>query len=216
MLEIREKDLPPGEYCYSVKIGGIMAEAKVLVLPKIEKLTQSRCEFIVNKQQYHKINSHLDGALLIYDNEDHQMFYSHYHNHNGGRERFGMGVLLARFLRNNENEQIEKSLIKYINYIRRELYDEETGMVFNDIKRNNDIHRLYNYSWLAVLFKELYLTWKSEEYLKDMGKVLLAYYKQGGANFYPIEMPMFEMLTLLEEAKLDTVRHKILVTLMNM
>lgn len=209
MLKIREGNLLPGEYCYFVRIGGVTTEARILVLPDIKKLTQSRAEFIVNKQQYHKSNSHLDGAYLIYDNEDHQIYYSHYHDHNGGRERFGMGVLLARFLRNNENVQMEESLKKYINYIRRELYDEETGMVFNDIKRNNDIHRLYNYSWLAVLFKELYLTWKREEFLRDMSKVLLAYYKQGGANFYPIEMPMFEMLTLLDEAKLNTERQKI-------
>ncbi|MFS0638372.1 hypothetical protein AB1K84_20940 [Mesobacillus foraminis] len=209
VLKIREENLPPGEYGYSVRINEVTAEAKILVLPDIKKLTQSRSEFIVNKQQYHKMNSHLDGAYLIYDNEDHQIYYSHYHDHNGGRERFGMGVLLARFLRNNENVQMEESLKKYIHYIKRELYDEETGMVFNDIKRNNDIHRLYNYSWLAVLFKELYLTWKSEEFLKDMSKVLLAYYKQGGANFYPIEMPMSEMLNLLEDAKLNTERDEI-------
>ncbi|WP_462411394.1 hypothetical protein [Neobacillus sp. Marseille-QA0830] len=208
-LKIREGNLVPGEYCYSVRISGITAQVKILVLPDINRLTHSRCEFIVNKQQYHKVNSHLDGAYLIYDNEDQQIYYSHRNDHNGGRERVGMGILLARYLKNHENEQMENSLKKYIDYIRRELYDEVTGIVFNDIKRNNDYHRLYNYSWFAVLFKELYFTWKSEDYLKDMSKVLLAYYKQGGANFYPIEVPMFEMLNLLEEAKLDTERDEI-------
>ncbi|WP_077618235.1 hypothetical protein [Bacillus sinesaloumensis] len=209
MLTIREVDLLPGEYCYSVSINGVTTEAKILVLPDLKKLTLNRCDFIVNKQQYHKRNSHLEGAYLIYDNEDQQIYYSHYHDHNGGRERVGMGVLLARFLRNNENVQMEESLKKYIKYIRRELYDEKTGIVFNDVKRNNDIHRLYNYSWLAVLFKELYLTWKDVRFLEDMSKVLLAYYKQGGADFYPIELPMFEMLNLLEDAKLNVERDEI-------
>jgi hypothetical protein len=210
IIKMIEGNLVPGEYCYSISISGITAETKILVLPDIKKLTQSRCEFIVNKQQYHKMNSHLDGAYLIYDNEDELIYYSHRNDHNGGRERVGMGILLARYLRNNENKQMENSLKKYIDYIRRELYDEETGIVFNDIKRNNDWHRLYNYSWFAVLFKELYFTWKSEDFLKDMSKVLLAFYKQGGANFYPIEVPMFEMLSLLENAKLSTERNEIL------
>ncbi|WP_042457205.1 hypothetical protein [Neobacillus dielmonensis] len=206
---VKEGNLVAGEYVYSISIGGVTTETKILVLPDIKKLTASRCKFIVNNQQYHKPGSPLDGAYLIYDNEEHRSYYSHRNDHNGGRERVGMGVLLARFLRENENEQMEKSLKKYINYIRRELYDEETGVVFNDIHRNNDWHRLYNYSWFAVLFKELYLTWKNKGFLQDMSKILLAYYRHGGNNFYPIELQMFEILQLLEEAGLTKEKKEI-------
>jgi len=209
IVTINEKDLDIGEYCYIVQINEISTEVKILVLPNISKLVRSRCEFIVNKQQYHNRDSHLDGAFLIYDNEDQHLYYSHYHDHNGGRERFGMGVLLARYLRNNKSEKIEKSLKKYVSFIKRELYDEDTGTVYNDIKRNNDIHRLYNYSWLAVLFKELFLTYKSAAFLKDMSKVLLSYYKQGGVDFYPIELPMYEMLTLLKKENFNKERDEI-------
>ncbi|MGM7719790.1 hypothetical protein [Metabacillus sp. Hm71] len=210
LVKIHEVNLAVGEYRYSVNIDDIYTEVVILVLPRVSELIKSRCEFIVNKQQYHNSYSHLDGAYLIYDNEDHHIYYSHYHDHNGGRERFAMGVLLAKYLRDSANEKMEESLKKYIEYIKRELYDQQTGMVFNDIKQNNDIHRLYNYPWLAVLFKELYLTWKDKDYLKEMSKVILAYYKHGGADFYPIEFPIYDMVNLLEDEGLIDYRVKIL------
>lgn len=192
-----------GEYEYIVKVNNFKTYFRMLVVPPINELIEKRCEFIVEKQQFHRKNSMLDGAYLIYDNEENSVYYSHLHDHNGGRERIGMGVLLATFLQKHKSRILEKSLKKYIAYIERELFDKETGEVYNDINRNNDIFRLYNYSWFAVFYMELFNLYQNKEYLIYMSKILRAYYRNGGDQFYPIELPMYEMIQLLRENGLD-------------
>ncbi len=59
------------------------------------------------------------------------------YDHNGGRERVGMGALLALWLQKNKDMKVEKALQKYTEYIYRELYDENTGIVYNDAGRDN-------------------------------------------------------------------------------
>ncbi len=41
----------------------------------VEKLDRKRCRFIVEKQQYFRDGSLLDGAFLTYDNEDKRLVY---------------------------------------------------------------------------------------------------------------------------------------------
>ncbi len=56
--------------------------------------------------------------------------------------------------RKNKDMKVEKALQKYTEYIYRELYDENTGIVYNDAGRDNTWNRLYNYPWLAIFFME--------------------------------------------------------------
>lgn len=162
------------------------------------EMIEERCRFIVNKQQYHKEGSVLDGAYLIYDNEEKKQYYSHLDDHNGGRERIGMGILIARYLQNNKNEVFLQSLNKYIDYVYRELYDSNTGIVYNDVKRNLDWHRLYNYPWVSLFQLELYLLFKDRNYLKDSFRTMERYYKEGGGEFYGIAIPAIELLKYLK------------------
>ena len=62
----------------------------------------------------------------------------------------GNGALLALWLQKNKDMKVEKALQKYTEYIYRELYDENTGIVYNDAGRDNTWNRLYNYPWLAI------------------------------------------------------------------
>ncbi|MCA0755799.1 hypothetical protein KP806_12140 [Paenibacillus sp. N4] len=208
----------PGEYKYDIRLNSTETYCVVLVLPTLERLIKARCEFIVRNQQCHRPDSRLNGAYLIYDNEDGDMYYSHYHDHNGGRERFGMGVLIATYLRvfRPENAgELEHSLLKYVEYIERELFDAESGEVYNDIGRNNDIHRLYNYTWLAILYMELFNLFEEQSSLVKMSNIMHAFYKNGGGakwgsdpkeqelhafgGLYPIELPIRDMIRLLRE-----------------
>ncbi|MEK4039411.1 hypothetical protein MHH49_17975 [Paenibacillus sp. FSL F4-0122] len=186
-----------GEYSYSIDINGISTICNILVLPPLNQLIEARCHFIARKQQCRDKGSRLDGAFLVYDNEEQSRYYSHYHDHNGGRERFGMGVLIARYLQTTASDELEASLLKYVDYIESELFDEVSGTVFNDIGRNNDIHRLYNYSWLAILYMELFNLYKNKAYLVKMSKIMHGFYNNGGYKFYPIELPMNDMIGLL-------------------
>ena len=83
---------------------------------------------------YKKEGSALDGAYLIYDSEEDALYYSHKADHNGGRERLAMGIIMAQYLkRHPEDAKCMESLNAYERYVYRELYDENTGVVYNDI-----------------------------------------------------------------------------------
>lgn len=191
-----------GEYLFELEVGGKRTFALFLAYESLDKLVKSRCHFIAKKQQYHRENSPLDGAYLIYDNEEEKIYYSHLDDHNGGRERIGMGVLMACFLQKEHDETLMQSLKKYVEYVYRELYDKKTGMVYNDINRNLDWHRLYNYPWMAVFQLELYRLFHDVAYLKDSYQTMQHYYEEGGKEFYGIAIPAVDLYHALKEEEL--------------
>lgn len=97
-----------GEKEFFIKGEEYSTSAVILVLPRVEKLAEKRCRFIVEKQQYFRGGSLLDGAFLTYDNEDKRLVYEKEYDHNGGRERVGMGALLALWLQKNKDMKVEK------------------------------------------------------------------------------------------------------------
>jgi hypothetical protein len=187
----------PGEQKCLIKGKGVDAWCRTLTLPPLIDLAAARCAFIVKNQQYHRLGSPLDGAYLLYDNEEGHPYYTHTGDHNGGRERAGMGILMVRFLRSRPDPVLEKSLRQYTSYVLRELFDSETGTVFDDINRSLDRVRLYNFPWFAQFFLELYSLWKDSAYLRYMFKALNAFYEKGGSAFYAIGIPMIEALDKL-------------------
>lgn len=200
-IQVRIPVNTPGEYHIEIMVDGIRTEAVLMGQICLEELTEKRCHFIAKKQQ--EAEGHLNGAYLIYDNETEKRYYAHMpDDHNGGRERLGMGTLIALWLQSNKDTKLENSLEEYITYVYRELFDKETGDVCNDICRNNDWDRLYNYPWMAVFFMETY-NWKKERsYLLDGYRVMLRYYEKGGTDFYAIGIPATEMISLLEKEEL--------------
>ena len=188
----------PGEFKFDINFAERKTHVNFLGCKHLYQMIEERCRFIVEKQQYHKEGSVLDGAYLIYDNEEKKQYYSHLDDHNGGRERICMGILIARYLQKNRNEAFLESLKKYIAYIYRELYDSKTGVVFNDVKRNKDWHRLYNYPWMSVFYLELYRLFKDRKYLEDSFRTMERYYKEGGGTFYGIAIPAIELLEYLK------------------
>lgn len=179
-------------------VGGVRTHIRLLVLPELEELVRARCRFIAQKQQYHRPGSHLDGAYLVYDREEDALFYSPQNDFNGGRERVGMGVLLARYLQGHGDPGMEQSLRLYAAYVERELVDRQTGEVYNDYMRDNSYHRLYNAPWFSLFYIELYRLWKEQDFLSTAYRILMYYYKDGGGKFYPIQLPAAELLKELE------------------
>jgi hypothetical protein len=193
--QITETPKVTAEHEYKFELNGIHTKCRIMVLPPLEQLAKRRCHFISEKQQYHKVGSHLDGAYLIYDNEEKHCYYSPRNDYNGGRERVGMGVLIAKYLQSYFDKSLKESLDQYVTYVKRELFDEQTGQVFNDINRNNSHYRLYNHPWVAVLFIELYRLEKNAEHLKNAVNIMLDFYKNGGTHFYAIEVPIYDIYT---------------------
>lgn len=187
-----------GEYNVTVRVGKRQIEAVFYGCVDFRTLVDNRCGFIAEKQQYRGKIASLNGAYLIYDNEDHKIFYSHLDDHNGGRERIGMGALMALWLQKKEDVRMRESLERYVEYVYRELYDKTTGIVYNDISRNRDWHRLYNYPWVAVLQMEMYRLSGKQPYLEDAYRTMKRYYIEGGEKFYAIGIPMRELVNILE------------------
>ncbi|MDR2135911.1 MAG: hypothetical protein LBO76_04775, partial [Treponema sp.] len=172
----------PGERKYLIRGDGVDTWCRVLERPQPADLAAARCAFIAEKQQYRRLGSPLDGAYLIYDNEEGHLYYSHTGDHNGSRERIGMGLLMARFLRSRPGAALENSLRQYVAFVLRELFNSENGAVYDDINRAVDRVRLYNFPWFAQFFLELYGLWKDPAYLRYMYKALDAFYAKGGGK----------------------------------
>lgn len=190
--DVWEEAANTGEYNYQIYWKGNASKASFLVMSELEELAEKRCNFIAKYQQCQDEGHYLDGAYLIYDNEEKQQYYGHRNDHNGGRERIGMGILMARYLQQHPNKMLEESLDNYVAYVLRELFDETTGEVFNDAPRCRDYIRLYNYPWMSRFFLELYHLKQEEEFLDRYYKSVEHFYQAGGTHFYAIGMPMYE------------------------
>lgn len=187
---VRKRAESIGELNYNICIGGIHTKCRLLVQPQLDELVRARCRFIAANQQYHNAESRLDGAYLIYDNEEKHVRYTPKNDYNAGRERVGMGILIAKYLQTVRDETVETSLRKYIDFVRRELADEKTGEIFNDYMRDSSYKRLYNAPWFALFFTELYNLYREKEYLQMAYRILKYFYENGGLTFYAIEVPI--------------------------
>lgn len=177
-----------GEHKFMLTADGAKTHACFFATKTREALLADRINFIVDKQQYHRGGSALDGAYLVYDNrEDHFVFDDRFEwvDHNASRERVGMYLLIARYLQTHENQKFRDSLTKAVKFIMRECIDLETGEVFNTIGKNRAMIRLYNAPWMILLFSELYLLEGEAEYIEFVHKAIRYYYTNGGLRFYP-------------------------------
>ncbi len=192
-----------GEHKFKISAGSRQTQLRLLVMPELGELAYKRCNFIAEKQQYSGRHKNLQGAYLIYDNEEQHMFYNRENDFNAGRERVGMAILLARYLRSSKNSRLEDSLKKYTGFTLRELVQADTGEVFNDAGKDNSYIRLYNYPWFALLFIELYHLWEDKSYLSIAVNIIKKHYAGGGDIHYSIEMPVLMLTKALKEAGMN-------------
>lgn len=215
-----------GEKIFDIRAGGVHTTCRVLLHESPEGLAQKRCHFVQEHQQYRNADGSrtgLDGAYLIYDNEEKHLFYDRSYDCNAGRERVGMGLMMTAYLRNLKDGRrsaetgrvegagsaetgksaeaaLHESLRRYVDFVFRELVDAETGEVFNDFGRDNRYKRLYNMPWYATLCVELYELYGEKEYLTCAGRIVNCFYERGGFVHYSIEMPVLALCRALEHA----------------
>lgn len=191
-----------GEYQFFIQTDKAKTVAVFQVLPCFDKMMEARVKFIVDNQQYHKGGSHLDGAYLVYDNEEKRIIYDNeWPDCNASRERVGMGILIAYYLQKHYDKVIYDSLMHYEKFIRREIYDERTGRIFDGVKRDETRERLYNFLWVALFYVELYQLTEDEKYLDDVSKIIRCYYKLGGMNHYPNAVFFTDLLEVFQNKR---------------
>ncbi len=175
-----------GEVRFDICVGDLKTYAEFFIAEQIDVLIEKRLNYIVDKQQYKNKESDLYGAYLVYDTkEEHPIFDSVAHNHNACRERVGMSLLMARFLQKKRVPKLYDSLMLFIEFLKREFYDENTGAVYGNIHKDENFLRLYNAPWVLRLFAEMYFLTRDTYYTDNIVKIARRYYAQGGVNFYP-------------------------------
>lgn len=174
-----------GEQIFYVEADGVRTWCRTYVHTSLDQLVKNRCRFIVRNQQYHGTVEALQGAYLTYDNEEKHMVYQPENDYNGGRERVGMGLMIAKYLREDREHELEDSLRKYTEYVLRELVDADSGQVFNDIRRDDSYKRLYNLPWYAAFFLELYYLYGQKDYRRGVLPLIFPDGSASCAYLYP-------------------------------
>lgn len=199
-----EEDLPfkasgLGEKTLQLRYGnGFRTKAVINVCPPLHELVRSRVHFITAKQQINDPDDPLYGAYLVYDNQMEEVVRRDWGNdRNEGRERVGMGVLIARWLQQNldADPAISASLARYYDFVSTKL-QEPDGTVLNGVYSKEV--RLYNWPWVAQFHLEMAKLTGSPECLARFVKTIESYYANGGERFYAIGLPVFEGLTVLK------------------
>lgn len=177
-----------------------------IIMP-LKEILEKRVDFIVRNQQYLQSGSHLDGAYLIYDGETKQMYCDSFDftDHNAARERIGMGVLVCKALQLKYNEEVMKSLEKHREFIERELFDSKTGFVFNDIKRNDKMKRIFNFPWLSTYYLEWYNLTGEKKYLENSAKILMNFFELAEYK-YPAQC--IEAVTICEALEKEDMQNE--------
>lgn len=144
-----------GEKKLDILIGNKHTFMYINILPSVTDILQKRARFIAEKQQYHCEGSPLDGAYLIYDEETNNLYCKNKEcDHNACNERIGMGVTVCRAINLEYDEKLMESLKKHRAFIEREIFDIDTGMVYNNIGKSSRRIRPYNFPWLACYYLE--------------------------------------------------------------
>ena len=191
-----------GEHVFKITADGRRTHITLFAAPDLETLTKKRISYIVDKQQYHKEGSRLDGAYLVYDVKEERTFFGYRHaDHNASRERVGMGLLIARYLQTHENQKAYDSLMKWVAFVKREFVNVQTGQVFDNIGMDPTRKRLYNAPWVMMLMAELYELTKDDEYLDILVKIIRWFYANGGETFYPNAVNPSFICEVLRKAK---------------
>jgi len=192
-----------GEYKLEFECAGKTARAVGYASPDIESLIAARVKFIVDRQQENDPASQYDGAFLIYDNETKGRYVSYVAgDHNGARERIGMGLLVARWCRNHpEDARAVQALARWESYLIREIWDAKTGWVWDDVGHSQVRMRLYNLPWVVDYWLERWETTGDRAYLDKMALTIKSYYTNGGVKHYPNAAFLADAVKALADAK---------------
>jgi hypothetical protein len=157
--------------------------AVLVTVPDLDDLAGARARFIHERQQAD------GGAYLPYDNGyDAVLRRPLRRDYNDGRERVGMGVLLAQRRRTHPGDEVIRSTDRYAGFVAEKLQSPD-GRVF-DSSTDREFERLYNYPWVCRFWLEMWAATGEERYVDRFLRTVRAFYAAGGAEFYAIGMPI--------------------------
>lgn len=193
-----------GEHRFDFQIGEKQFHIYGYCCPQFDELLEKRVRFILKHQQMKDPRSPLYGAFMIYDNEEHSQYYNYiWRDHNTSGERGNMGLLICRWAQMHpEDAEAREALELYEQYLLRETYEVETGIVHGDIGKHSCRVRLYNTTNLINFWQELYRLKKEVKYLRWIARSIRLFYSNGGMHFYPNGTLFSDAIDMIREAGL--------------
>ena len=188
--------------------------AMLLGVSSPQELIDKRINFILNHQQLQDTSDPRFGAFMIYDNEGDSILT----NNQGrsdlseGRERIGMGILLATYAQHKKlnasplpsakslhtptPDTLLSALQRYAKFVHEQLQ-------YPDYRTKSNIsggkNRGYNYAWTADFYFRMALLTGDAQYARDGYATLQALYRQFGYGFYCIDYPVTTGLKALQQ-----------------
>ena len=203
-ITVNYKPCVCGLHKVSFDVNGVKSFAVFNVISSLEELVKRRLEFIVEKQQCLDKNSPLYGAYLIYDNEEKRQYCNTtWPDYSACRERFGMAIAIAAYLRQSFNQKMMDSIKLFVEFLLRECVDEQNGYVYSNIGKDARKIRLYNPPWVILFFSEYYMLTKEMRWANLVVTILKYYYKNGGERFYPNGIRFKDFFDTLKAAGLS-------------
>jgi hypothetical protein len=173
------------------------AVVNLVTVPDLDQLADARTRFIREQQQDQE-----SGALLPYDNRyDAMLRHPPRRDYNDGRERVGMGVLLAQWRQSHPSDDLVRATDRYADFVATRL--QSPGGEVYDSSTDREFRRLYNYPWVCRFWLEMFAATADRRHLDRFVDTVRAYYAAGGADFYAIGMPILRGDRLLRQAGRD-------------
>lgn len=183
---------------------------ELLGISNYDSIIQRRADFMLDYQQYNHKGDKRDGALLPYDNTTDSIYCNWLQSQNlsdanEGRERVGGGIFLAYLATQTHSDRYLHALDRYCKFVRTQLQDENFNTWSDADKDKSRIgsktqrRRIYNYPWITHLYCQMYEATHDKKYLHWAYGTQKACYRNGGYNFYAIDVPVVQSITLMRE-----------------
>lgn len=178
-----------------------------LVISSPQNRIDQRMHFIVNHQQMNDIDDPRYGAYMVYDDDLKKIFDKPVGtvsdaDRDEGRERLGMGVLVAEWLQKHHDSIVKASLMRYVKFVREKLQTPDFKVYSNVAHKSHP--RGYNYPWVAHLYLETYKLTNDKRYLADFYGTMRKYFQEEGYKHYSIDFRVSDGITALKKAGMKT------------
>lgn len=177
-----------------------------------EGLIAKRVGFILDHQQMNDPDDPRYGAYMVYDNAQGKIYLNDDERRSAdtdeGRERVGMGMLLAEWYKTHPSDRLLGSLTRYATFLRTQLQTADYTTFSTPDKKS--YNRGYNYPWVAKFYFKMYGITRNRQYALDGYHTMRAFFRQFHYGFYAIHIPVEDGLRALKDAGL-TAEHDTLL-----
>lgn len=196
-VQVEHQPASAGEQVFQLHYG---ADRETLlrgnaVLP-VDALIQARIAFILRHQVKRGWRHGEHCGLRVYDGQTQRICTERFRpDTNPGRERVGMGILIAMAARIYEQPEYREAALAYYPFVRQRLQYRRSNRVKSGLF-SWFYNRGYNYPWVLRFYLELYRLTGADRYLEAFHATAQRFFALFPRGFYTIGMPIVETAAL--------------------